>query len=199
MCYNVTTMLSPFDEIPQARSKGGEEEVTPEEAEQEQLLVKPQCDPQYVDNRKSLSPEAKKLRNSLLWGIIGGVALATWWLIEGITKEQPAWQIVIMALLGAYGGYAVLTQLIWANSVWSVFFFFLRAFGLVALVFKPGVASSMFLIKIFVILGKLVGIVLCLAIAVVVFIIGLVVTLIYAMVIFPFALASEIKYAKQSH
>ena len=128
------------------------------------------------------------LRKGMLWGIVGGVALAALVLIGGITSNQEAWMIAVFTLLGAYGGFAMLTQLIWMNSVWDVFCFFLKTVKWPGVIFTLDLEGIFFLIFVkilFAILGAIIGVLL--------FILGFFVTWFYAMIIFPFALIKEIR------
>ena len=130
----------------------------------------------------------RELRKGMLWGILGGVAMAVLMLIGGITLEEPAWMIAIVTVLGAYGGFAMLTQLIWVNSVWDVFCFFLKTVKWPGVIFTLDLEGIFFLIFVkilFAILGAIIGVLL--------FILGLFVTLAYSMIIFPFALIKEIR------
>ncbi|MCH5156863.1 MAG: helix-turn-helix transcriptional regulator [Clostridiales bacterium] len=130
----------------------------------------------------------RDLRKGMLWGILGGVGLAVLALIGGIVSQQDAWLIVVATLLGAYGGFAMLTQLIWTNSVWDVFCFFLKTVKWPGVIFTLDLEGIFFLIFVkilFAILGAIIGVLL--------FILGFFVTWIYAMIIFPFALIKEIR------
>ena len=128
------------------------------------------------------------LRKGMLWGILGGVGLAVLALIGGITSQQDAWLIAVVTILGAYGGFAMLTQLIWTNSVWDVFCFFLKTVKWPGVIFTLDLEGIFFLIFVkilFAILGAIIGVLL--------FILGFFVTWIYAMIIFPFALIKELR------
>ncbi|MCH5152503.1 MAG: helix-turn-helix transcriptional regulator [Clostridiales bacterium] len=130
----------------------------------------------------------RELRKGMLWGILGGVVLAVLALIGGIFAEQPAWLIAIGTLLGAYGGFAMLTQLIWVNSVWDVFCFFLKTVKWPGVIFTLDLDGIFFLIFVkilFAVLGAIIGVLL--------FIVGFFVTWAYAMIIFPFALIKELR------
>ena len=137
--------------------------------------------------------EKDELKKGLLWGIAGGVGLAVLSVIYGIIVEEPTLAIV-GAVLGMYGGYAMVAQFIWGNSVWDVFTFFLRSFRLPGIIFALSLEGILFLIFV-----KIAGAILGAILSVILFIIGFFVTWIYAMVIFPFALIKQIRDIKQMY
>ena len=129
----------------------------------------------------------RELRKGMLWGTVGGVALAVIMLIVGISQNDPLIYI-LGTIFGAYGGFAMLTQLIWMNSVWDVFGFFLRTVKWPGVIFTLDLEGIFFLIFVkilFAVLGAIIGLLL--------FIIGFFVTWAYAMIIFPFALIKELR------
>lgn len=166
-------------------------ECVPKKAQAKQK----QRDEKLAAERKARQATEKgELNKGLLWGILGGVGLAVLALIGGIFAEQPAWVVALMALAGAYGGYAMLTQLIWMNSVWDVFCFFLKTVKWPGVIFTLDLEGIFFLIFVkilFAILGAIIGVLL--------FILGFFVTWAYAMIIFPFALIKEIREIKQMY
>ena len=135
--------------------------------------------------------EMRDLKKGLLWGILGGVALAVISLIATISAQQEVGIIIVGAVLGLYGGYAMLTQFIWMNSVWDVFGFFLRTLKLPGVIFTLDIEGLLFLIFV-----KVLGAVLSAIVSVLLFIVGFIVTWIYSMIIFPFALIKEIREIK---
>ena len=154
---------------------------------------------QRRDERFALERQARQevekdeLKKGLLWGIAGGVGLAAIMLIWGLVVEEPMLAIV-GSILGAYGGYAILTQLIWMNSVWNVFSFFLRSFKLPAIIFALSIDGILFFIFV-----KIAGAILGAILSVIFFIVGFFVTWIYAMIIFPFALIKQIRDIKKMY
>ena len=135
--------------------------------------------------------EFADLKKGLLWGILGAVLLAVITIIATVTTQQDVGIIILGAVLGAYGGYALLTQFIWVNSVWDVFGFFLRTLKLPGVIFTLDIEGLLFLIFV-----KVLGAILSAIFSVVLFIIGFFVTWAYAMIIFPFALIKEIRDIK---
>ena len=151
--------------------------------------AKQQAEQKARERRRSAERESNwhDLRKGMLWGIVGGVALAVIMLIVGITQKDTAFAIV-GTILGAYGGFAMLTQLIWMNSVWDVFAFFLKTVRWPGVIFTLDLEGIFFLIFVkllFAILGAIIGVLL--------FILGFFVTWGYAMIIFPFALIKELR------
>ena len=123
----------------------------------------------------------------MIWGAVGGVALAVIMLIVGITQKDPIIYI-LGTILGAYGGFAMVSQLIWMNSVWDVFGFFLRTVRWPGVIFTLDLEGIFFLIFVkilFAILGAIIGVLL--------FLLGFFVTWGYSMIIFPFALIKELR------
>ena len=160
-------------------------ECVPKKAE-----AKQQAANRAREQRRSAEKQANwhELRKGLLWGIVGGVGMAILLLIGGIFSQEPAWMIAVVTLLGTYGGYAMVTQLVWTNSVWDVFCFFLRTVKWPGVIFSLSLEGIFFLIFVkilFAILGAIIGVLL--------FILGLFVTCAYAMIIFPFALIKELR------
>ena len=147
-----------------------------------------------AERRARQDNEKGELRKGLLWGILGGIGLAILTLIGGIVAEEPAWMIAVMTLLGAYGGYALVAQFIWVNSVWDVFCFFLKTVKWPGVIFTLDLEGLFFLIFVkilFAVLGAIIGVLL--------FLLGFFVTWAYAMIIFPFALIKEIRDIKQMY
>ena len=140
------------------------------------------------ERKRRQDDEKHELKKGLLWGIVGGVGLAVLMLVGGIFAEQGTTAIIVATVLGLYGGYAMLTQFIWVNSVWDVFGFFLRTLKLPGVIFTLSLDGILFLIFV-----KILGAILSAIVSVLLFIVGFIVTWIYAMIIFPFALIKEIK------
>ena len=152
-------------------------------------------DEQFAQQRKYIrQEEIDRFKRGLLWGILGAVGLAALMLIGSIVAEQNVVTIIVTAALGLYGGYAIVTQCVWGNSVLSVFGFFLRSFKLPGVIFALSLNGLIFLIVV-----KLLGAILCAIISVILFFIGFFVTWIYAMIIFPFAIIKEIREIKQMY
>ena len=147
-----------------------------------------------IERQARQEVEKEELRKGLLWGIAGGVGLAVLMLIGSIALEEPIVAIIIDAAIGAYGGYAMISQFIWGNSVWNVFGFFIRTFKLPGVIFTLSIDGLLFLIFV-----KVAGAILSAIISVILFIIGFFVTWFYAMIIFPFALIKEIRDIKQMY
>ena len=138
--------------------------------------------------------EMREVRKGLIWGIVGGIALAVLLLIGTISSQQNVGIIIASGIVGLYGGYAMLAQFIWTNSVWDVFGFFLRTLKLPGVIFTLDLDGIIFLLTV-----KLLGAILSAIFSVVLFIIGFFVTLAYAMILFPFALIKEIHEAKNTY
>ena len=152
-------------------------------------------DDRMARERKVLQDgEMRTLKKGLLWGILGAVGLATIMLIGGIYGENENWEIALITVLAAYGGYAIVSQCIWCNSVLSVLTFFMRSFRLPGVIFTLSIDGLLFLIFV-----KLFGAILCGILSVIVFIFGFFITWAYAMIIFPFALIKEIRDIKQMY
>ena len=146
-------------------------------------------DERLTQQRKYMQrEEADRLKKGLLWGILGAAGLAGIVLIGGLSGENKTWEIVVFTLLAAYGGYAIVSQCIWANSVLSVLLFFVRSFKLPGIIFTLSINGLIFLIVV-----KLLGAVLCVILSVLLFIVGFFITWFYAMLIFPFGLIKQIK------
>ena len=143
---------------------------------------------QLEAQRVAMQDEEKdKLKKGLLWGILGAAVLAAISLITTIVGEESTTVIVVSTILGLYGGYAILAQFVWGNSVWNVFTFFFRSLKLPGIIFALSLDGIIFLIFV-----KILGAILSAIFSVVLFIIGFFVTWAYAMVIFPFALIKQI-------
>lgn len=140
------------------------------------------------------SGEVEQLRKGLLWGILGAVVLAGIMLVGGIYGDNEAWEVAVVTIAAAYGGYAIVSQCIWGNSVLSVLTFFLRSFRLPGIIFTLSIQGLLFLIVV-----KIAGAILCAILSVIVFIVGFFITWAYAMVIFPFALIKEIREIRQMY
>ena len=149
-----------------------------------------------AERRYRQSEEAAQFKKGLLWGILGAVGLAVLNIIGGIyaSEEVGIWPVIVMTILGAYGGEAMVAQFIWGNSVWDVFGFFLRTLKLPGVIFTLSLDGILFLIFV-----KILGAILSAIVSVLLFIIGFVVTWIYSMIIFPFALIKQIREIKQMY
>ena len=160
-------------------------ECVPKKAEAKQKAIEQAREQKRTAEK---SENWRQLRKGMIWGAVGGAALAILCLIGGISSKESAWMIVLVTLLGAYGGFAMLTQLIWVNSVWDVFCFFLKTVKWPGVIFTLDLEGIFFLIFVkilFAVLGAIIGVLL--------FILGFFVTLAYAMIIFPFALIKELR------
>ena len=133
------------------------------------------------------SEARKELKNGLLWGILGAVGLALIALLFTYFGQDSTTIIIVGTVLGAFGGYAIVSQSVWGGSVIDVFLFFLRSFKLPGVIFTLDLDGIIFLI-----LVKVIGGFLCALLSFFLFLIGLVVTSVYAIVIFPFALIKQI-------
>ena len=138
--------------------------------------------------------EKDTLKKGLLWGILGAVGLALFALLITYFGQDDQTIVIVFTVLGAFGGYAIVSQCIWGNSVLSVFTFFLRSFKLPCIIFALSLDGIIFLIFVKV-LGAIIGAILSFLL----FIIGLIVTSVYAIVIFPFALIKEIRDIKKMY
>ena len=147
-----------------------------------------------IERQARREVEKEELIKGLLWGIVGGIGLALLMLFITMVSEESATVVVVSTVLGAYGGYAMLTQFIWVNSVWSVFGFFKRTLKLPGVIFTLNIEGLLFLIFV-----KIFGAILSAIVSVLLFIIGFIVTWVYAMIIFPFALIKEIRDIKKMY
>ena len=158
-------------------------------AEAERLAEQKKADSEKreAQRRYRQQEEFGRVKKGLIWGVLGAIGLAVLMLIGGISSEEPTWTVILTTLLGAYGGYAMIAQFIWGNSVWNVFGFFLRTLKLPGVIFTLSIDGLLFLIFV-----KVLGAVLSAIFSVLLFIIGFFVTWFYSMVIFPFALIKEL-------
>ena len=165
-------------------------------AEQEKIAKENKARKEKVERERKVrqDEEMRDVKKGLLWGIVGGLGLAVLAVIGAVSSNQNAGVIIASAVVGLYGGYAMLAQFIWVNSVWDVFGFFLRTLKLPGVIFTLDLDGIIFLITV-----KILGAILSAIFSVVLFIIGFFVTLIYAMVLFPFALIKEIRDAKGTY
>ena len=153
-------------------------------------------DEHLAQQRKRIrQDELEHFKKGLLWGILGAVVLGGLLLLGGLTSEdEELVTVLVITALGVYGGYAMVSQCIWGNSVWSVFTFFLRSFRLPVVIFTLSINGLIFLIVV-----KLLGAILGAIISVLLFVVGFFVTWFYSMIIFPFALIKEIREIKQMY
>ena len=128
-----------------------------------------------------------ELKKGLLWGILGAVGLAALAFFITFFAEESTLAIALWSVFGTFGGYAIVSQCIWGNSVVDVFLFFVRSFKLPGIIFTLDLNGIIFLI-----LVKVIGGIICAILSVLLFLIGLIVTGAYAIVIFPFALIKQI-------
>ena len=161
---------------------------------QKEELSRQMHEQQMAQQRKQMhQDEVDKFKKGLLWGILGAVVLGGLLLIGGLeSAEDPLATVIAMSAMGLYGGYAMISQFIWGNSVWRVFTFFLRSFKLPGVIFALSIDGLIFLIVV-----KLLGAVLRAIISVLLFFVGFFVTWFYAMIAFPFGLIRQIRFIKQ--
>ena len=181
-----TTCLECVPKKEEAKRKAREEQIARENKARSEKLARERAARQ--------NEEMRDLKKGLLWGIVGAIALAAISLIATITTKQDVAIIIVSGVLGLYGGYALLTQFIWVNSVWDVFGFFLRTLKLPGVIFTLDIEGLLFLIFV-----KVLGAVLSAIVSVLLFIVGFIVTWIYAMIIFPFALIKELRDIKNTY
>ena len=131
------------------------------------------------------------VRKGLLWGILGGGGIAVLAIISGFVSGIATSEVLAF-ILGtvflSYGGYAMVAQLVWGNSVGEVFGFFFKTLKLPGVIFTLDLDGILFLIFV-----KIAGAILSALFSVLLFLLGLFVTLFYSMIIFPFALIRQIR------
>ena len=159
-----------------------------QEAERKQRRLQ-----QEAERRQRQQNEWATVRKGLLWGILGGIGLAVLTLIGGITQGDTV-LCIVGTIIGAYGGYALTAQLIWQNSVASVFGFFFRSLKLPGVIFTLDLEGILFLIFV-----KVAGAILSAIFSVLMFILGFFVAWAYSMIIFPFALIHQIREVKNTY
>ena len=165
-------------------------------AEQEKIAKENKAHKEKVERERKVRQEGemREIKKGLVWGAVASVVLGIIFLVSTISSKQEIGVIITGAVIGFYGGLAMVSQFIWVNSVWDVFGFFLRTLKLPGVIFTLDIEGILFLITV-----KLLGAILSAIFSVVLFIIGIFVTLIYAMIIFPFALIKEIREAKNTY
>lgn len=129
----------------------------------------------------------RQLRKGMLWGIVGAVVLAAIALVTGIVINEPL-VYILGTILCAYGGFTFVTQMIWDNSVSTVFMFFLRTLKLPGVIFTLDIDGILFLIFV-----KILGAIISSLFTTLCFVVGVFVAVAYSMVLFPFALIKEMR------
>lgn len=129
----------------------------------------------------------RQLRKGMLWGIVGAVVLAAIALVTGIVINEPL-VYILGTILCAYGGFTFVTQMIWDNSVSTVFMFFLRTLKLPGVIFTLDIDGILFLIFV-----KILGAIVSSLFTTLCFVVGVFVAVAYSMVLFPFALIKEMR------
>lgn len=129
----------------------------------------------------------RQLRKGMLWGIVGAVVLAAIALVTGIVINEPL-VYILGTILCAYGGFTFVTQMIWDNSVSTVFMFFLRTLKLPGVIFTLDIDGILFLIFV-----KILGAIISSLFTTLCFVAGVFVAVAYSMVLFPFALIKEMR------
>ena len=181
-----TTCLECIPKKEEAKRKAREEQIARENKARSEKLAR--------ERKMRQDDEMRDLKKGLLWGIVGALGLAAIALVATISAQQNVAIIIASGALGLYGGYAMLTQFIWGNSVWDVFGFFMRTLKLPGVIFTLDIEGLLFLIFV-----KVLGAVLSAIVSVLLFIVGFIVTWIYAMIIFPFALIKELRDIKNTY
>ena len=183
-----TTCIECIPKKEEAKRKAREQQLAAERKARDEKLA--------AERKYRQDEEMHTFKKGLLWGILGAVVLAVINIIGGIAAkdELGVWPIIVMTVLGAYGGEAMVSQFIWGNSVWDVFGFFLRTLKLPGVIFTLSLDGILFLIFV-----KILGAILSAIVSVLLFIVGFVVTWIYAMIIFPLALIKQIREIKQMY
>lgn len=143
----------------------------------------------------ALRDHNKMMRRSLIWGSIAGAAILALFLAASLTNLQEIETTVGGAIgISIFCGYAVfafVTQMIWGESVLSLFMFFLRSFTMPGVIFTLDLDGLIFLL-----LVKIGGAILSVLLSVIVFLLGLIITPLYAAIIFPFALLKRLHEGK---
>ncbi len=129
----------------------------------------------------------RQLRKGMLWGIVGAVVLAAIALVTGIVINEPL-VYILGTILCAYGGFTFVTQMIWDNSVSTVFMFFLRTLKLPGVIFTLDIDGILFLIFV-----KILGAIVSSLFTTLCFVVGVFVAVAYSMLLFPFALIKEMR------
>ena len=132
-----------------------------------------------------------EVKRGLLWGILGGGGIAILAIISGFVSgiaESEVLAFILGTVVLSYGGYAMVAQLVWGNSVGDVFGFFFKTLKLPGVIFTLDLDGILFLIFV-----KIAGAILSALFSVLLFLLGLFVTLLYSMIIFPFALIKQLR------
>lgn len=133
--------------------------------------------------------EKKELNRGLIWGGVGAAIALIFSIVFTVQKQGAA--VISGGYVSVYGFFAMISQIIWDNSVADVFDFFKRSFTMPGVIFTLDIDGIIWAICVKILLS-----ILSVILSVLCFIVGLFVTMFYAMILFPFGLVGKIREVK---
>ena len=120
---------------------------------------------------------------------VGGVGAAVALIFSIVfTVQKQDTSAIIGGYISVYGLFAMISQIIWGNSVADVFAFFKRSFTMPGVIFTLDIDGIIWAICVKILLS-----ILSVILSVLCLIVGLFVTMFYAMILFPFGLVGKIR------
>ena len=128
----------------------------------------------------------KELNRGLIWGGVGAAVALIFSIVFTVQKQDTS--AIIGGYISVYGFFAMISQIIWGNSVSDVFAFFKRSFTMPGVIFTLDIDGIIWAICVKILLS-----ILSVILSVLCLIVGLFVTMFYAMILFPFGLVGKIR------
>lgn len=136
--------------------------------------------------------ERKEMNRGFIWGTVGAVVALIVALVLTFDKTAET-GAVVCAYVAIYGMFAMISQIIWDNSVNDCFFFFLKSFRMPGVIFEFSIDGFIWAICVKIFLS-----ILSIILSILLFIVGVIVTMAYSMVAFPFGLKHKIDDIKEA-
>lgn len=137
-----------------------------------------------------LAENKKEFFRGIIWGSIAAVIMLVFAIVFTIQGEDT--DVVVGGWVCVYGFFAMISQIVWLNSVSDVFFFFCKSFRMPGIIFEFSIDGFIWAICVKIFLS-----ILSVLLSIACFVIGFFVTIFYAMVAFPIGLTRAIKEMKE--
>lgn len=147
-----------------------------------------------AENKQREDLKRAQKRKEFLRGIIWGSIAAAIMLIFAIvfTVQGEDTDVIVGGWVCVYGFFAMISQMLWDNSVNDLFFFFCKSFRMPGIIFEFSIDGFIWAICVKIFLS-----ILSVLLSIACFVIGFFVTIFYAMVAFPFGLIGAIREMKE--
>lgn len=132
----------------------------------------------------------KEFYRGIIWGSVAAAIMLIFAIV--FTAQGDDASVIVGGWISVYGFFAMISQILWDNSVNDLFFFFCKSFTMPGIIFEFSIDGFIWAICVKILLA-----ILSVMLSIAWFAVGIFVTLFYAMFAFPFGLVGAIRERKQ--